>query len=402
MARFHYIASNMSGGVLEGDIMADNSAAVLGWMSSQGLKPVAIKEIKERSWMKKTIGETLSIEDKVFLTKYLALMLKVGTDLFRAIDILAADFDKPAVKSLLAEIKDIIGKGQPLYTAFARHPKDFSQVFVSLVKAGEESGNLESVFARLSRDTEKEKDLRSRIKGALIYPIILVGLSLTILFLMVTFALPKIAETFLTGDVEPPLFSRIVFSVGLFLRNNLLIILPVFLAAIIAFFFFFSRTSVGRSVWTRIINNIPIIRGVLKKMAIQRFAATLSSLMRSGTPILDALEISADAVGSAELSATLRRIAREGITKGLTMGEAFRREAYFPKIVSNLIGVSEQAGHMEDVLETLAGFYENEVDSSIKTLVAFLEPMLLLVIGVVVAIIALAIIVPVYQLVGQI
>jgi len=382
--------------------MADNSAAVLGWMSSQGLKPVAIKEIKERSWMKKTIGETLSIEDKVFLTKYLALMLKVGTDLFRAIDILAADFDKPAVKSLLAEIKDIIGKGQPLYTAFARHPKDFSQVFVSLVKAGEESGNLESVFARLSRDTEKEKDLRSRIKGALIYPIILVGLSLTILFLMVTFALPKIAETFLTGDVEPPLFSRIVFSVGLFLRNNLLIILPVFLAAIIAFFFFFSRTSVGRSVWTRIINNIPIIRGVLKKMAIQRFAATLSSLMRSGTPILDALEISADAVGSAELSATLRRIAREGITKGLTMGEAFRREAYFPKIVSNLIGVSEQAGHMEDVLETLAGFYENEVDSSIKTLVAFLEPMLLLVIGVVVAIIALAIIVPVYQLVGQI
>ena len=402
MARFHYIASNMSGGVLEGDIMADNSAAVLGWMSSQGLKPVAIKEIKERSWMKKTIGETLSIEDKVFLTKYLALMLKVGTDLFRAIDILEADFDKPAVKSLLAEIKDIIGKGQPLYTAFARHPKDFSQVFVSLVKAGEESGNLESVFARLSRDTEKEKDLRSRIKGALIYPIILVGLSLTILFLMVTFALPKIAETFLTGDVEPPLFSRIVFSVGLFLRNNLLIILPVFLAAIIAFFFFFSRTSVGRSVWTRIINNIPIIRGVLKKMAIQRFAATLSSLMRSGTPILDALEISADAVGSAELSATLRRIAREGITKGLTMGEAFRREAYFPKIVSNLIGVSEQAGHMEDVLETLAGFYENEVDSSIKTLVAFLEPMLLLVIGVVVAIIALAIIVPVYQLVGQI
>ena len=402
MARFHYIASNMEGKILEGDIAADNSAAVLGWMSDQGLKPIAIKEIKEKSWMRKSLGESISIEDKVFLTKYLALMLRVGTDLFKAIDILVSDFDKPSVKSLLLEVKDTLGKGQPLYTAFLKRPNDFSSVFVSLIRAGEESGNLESVFSRLSKDTEKEKELRSRIKSALIYPVILVGLSLVILFLMVTLALPKIAETFLTGDVQPPLFSRIVFGTGLFLRDNMLIILPAFSILVFALFFFFAKTKVGKGVWARIINNTPVIKGVIKKMALQRFARTLSSLMRSGTPILDALEISADAVGSIELSSVLRRIAREGLAKGLTMGEAFRKEPYFPKTVSNLIGVSEQAGHMEDVLETLGEFYEGEIDSSIKTLVAFLEPMLLLVIGIVIATIALAIIVPVYQLVGTI
>jgi type II secretory pathway component PulF len=402
MARFHYIASNMEGKVIEGDISADSSAAVLGWMSDQGLKPVAIKEVKERSWMKKSFGESISIEDKVFLTKYLALMLRVGTDLFKAIDILVSDFDKPAVKSLLLEVKDILSKGQPLYTAFARRPNDFSPVFVSLIRAGEESGNLETVFNRLSKDTEKEKELRSKIKAALIYPIILVGLSLTILFLMVTFALPKIAETFLTGNVQPPLFSRIVFGAGLFLRNNLIIILPALAILVFALLFFFTKTKGGKIARTRIISSTPVVKGVVKKMAIQRFAGTLSSLMRSGMPILDALETSANAVGSDELSSILRRIARDGIAKGLTVGEAFRREPYFPKVVSNLISVSEQAGHMEEVLETLAEFYEGEIDSSVKTLVAFLEPVLLLSIGIVIAIIALAVIVPVYQLVGQV
>lgn len=402
MAKFHYIASNLAGKVIEGDITAESSAAVLGWMSGQGLRPVAIKEVKIKAWLNRSLSDSIGIEDKVFLTKYLALMLKVGTDLFRAIDILVADFDKPAVKTLLLEIRETIGKGQPLHTAFARRPTDFSPVFVSLIKAGEQSGNLDKVFDRLSKDTEKEKQLRSRVKSALIYPVILVGMSLTILFLMVTLVLPKIAETFMTGNVQPPTFSRIVFAIGLFLRDHLLIILPVLIASIISLIFFLAKTKSGRRVWTQIVNHTPVVKGVVKKMALQRLAMTFSSLLRSGTPILDALEISADAVGSDELSSTLRRIARDGVAKGLTVGEAFRRESYFPRIVSNLISVSEQAGHMEEVLETLAEFYEVEVDASIKNLVAFLEPVLLLCIGIVIAVIALAIIVPVYQLIGQV
>lgn len=402
MARFHYIASDPTGKILEGDMEANSPAAVLGWMSQQGLRPVSVKSKEKKSIFSKQLGETITIEDKVFITKYLALMLKVGTDLFRAIDILIADFDKPAMKNLLLEVKDALGKGQPIHTAFASHPKHFSPVFVSLLRAGEESGNLENVFERLSGDLEKEKELRSKVKGAMIYPVILVGLSLGVLFLMLSLVLPRIAETFLSGNIEPPAFSKAVFSLGLFLNKYILVVLPMLGGAGFGLWYFFARTAIGKKIGRRIVNKLPLISEIVQKLSIQRFASTLSSLMRSGMPILDSLEITAEAVGSSELKSVLLRISREGITKGLTVGEAFKKEAYFPRVVVNLIAVSEKAGHMDEVLQTLADFYEREIDSSIKILVSFLEPVLLLVIGLIVGLIALAIIIPVYQLVGQI
>ena len=224
---------------------------------------------------------------------------------------------------------------------------------------------------------------------------------MTILFLLVSFAVPRIAEVFLSGGIEPPTFSKIVFTVGLFLGNNVYIIFPSIVIAIIGLWYFFSKTVNGKGVLGRILNKTPIISNILYKLALQRFASTLSSLLRSGMPILDSLEITADSVGHAELRAALLRISREGITKGLTMGEAFRREPAFPRVVVNLIAISEKAGHIESILDTLSDFYETEIDSSVKTLISFLEPALLLVIGFVVAIIALSIIVPVYQLVTQ-
>ena len=157
----------------------------------------------------------------------------------------------------------------------------------------------------------------------------------------------------------------------------------------------------GRKVISHFAARIPVISGVLKRIALQRFAATLSSLMRAGLPILEALELTAATVGNVDLEAALLRISREGIAKGLTIGDAFRREASFPKVVTNLIAISEKAGHVENILKTLADFYESEIDAAVKTLVSVLEPLMLLLIGMVVGTIALAIIVPIYQLVGQ-
>ncbi len=403
--RFYYIASEPNGQVVEGNIEAQSPAAVLEWMVNQGLRPVSIKalggvEVK-RKWLG-LFGERITVEDKVFLTKYLALMLRVGTDLFRAIDILIADLDKPAIKALLVEVRDNLAKGQPFYTTFAKYPKYFPGVFVNLIKAGEASGSLDRVFERLSTDLEKEWALRSRVKSTLVYPIFLVSLSMAVLFLMISFALPKIAETFLGGGLEPPLFSRIVFTVGLFLKDFMWLILPLIILIVFGTWFFLRKTLLGRRLIERLTYRLPVIKGVMMRISLQRFASVFSSLIRSGTPILEALEITADAVGSSELKNSLRRVSREGIAKGLTVGEAFRREAYFPRVVVNLIAVSEKGGHLEEVLETLANFYETEIDSSIKTLVSFLEPFLLLFIGLVVGGIALAIIIPVYQLVSSI
>jgi len=402
--RFHYIASEPEGRVIEGDLESRGPADVLEWMATQGLRPVSIKAMAgvERKGLRGIFSQSINVSDKVFLTKYLALMLKVGTDLFKAIDILIADFDKPTVKSLLIEVRDSLSKGQPFYGTFTKYPKYFSPVFVNLIKAGEASGNLDNVFEDLSKSLEKEQAIRSKIKSALIYPMVLVFLALAILLLLITFALPRIAEVFLSGGIEPPTFSRVVFTIGIFLGNYALIIFPSLIALALGAWYFFLKTVGGRIILDRLLSHAPIIGQILYRIALQRFATTFSSLLRSGMPIINALEITAESVGHAELKAALLRISREGITKGLTIGDAFRREPVFPRVVVNLIAISEKAGHIENILDTLGEFYETEIDSSIKTLISFLEPALLLVIGFVVAIIALSIIVPVYQLVTQV
>jgi len=402
--KFYYIASEPEGRVVEGNIEANGPAEVLEWMASQGLRPVSVKAQSGVNdvGLRGIFAQQITVEDKVFLTKYLALMLKVGTDLFKAIDILIVDFDKPAIKSILIEVRDSLTRGQPFYSTFTKYPKYFSPVFVNLIKAGETSGNLEKVFDDLSRSLEKDQAIRGKIRSALIYPAVLVVLSMLILFGLVTFALPKIANIFMSGGIKPPTFSRIVFGVGLFISAWSYIIFPIILIGSIGSWYFFQKTVAGNAIMGRFLAKAPIVGDILYRIAIQRFAATFSSLLKSGMPILNALEITADSVGHAEIKAALLRISRDAVPKGLTIGEAFRREQIFPRVVVNLIAISEKSGHIESILDTLAEFYEAEIDVSTKTLISFLEPALLLVIGFVVAIIALSIIVPVYQLVGKI
>jgi type II secretory pathway component PulF len=404
MLSFHYVATDVSGKIIEGDLEAESPAEVLMWMSQQGLRPVSIKSTgsSKSKDLAAVFGGRISVEDKIFITKYLGLMLKVGTDLFKAIEILIADFDKPAVKSLLIEVRETISKGQPFYTTFTKYPKQFSSVFVNLVKAGENSGNLEKVFGDLSISLEKEQAIRSKIKGALTYPVILVCLAMVILLVMVTYALPKIHGVFASGNIDPPMFSRVVFGIGLFINAHVIAVYSLLIISSVGGFIFFTRSILGRKFVSNLLARTPVIRTVLHRIALQRFAATLASLLRSGMPLLESIETTADAVGSIELKEALYRISRDGISKGLTIGEAFRREPFFPRVVVNLIAISEKAGHLEEVLETLADFYESEIDSSIKMLVSFLEPVLLLVIGMIVGLIALAVIVPIYQLIGQV
>ena len=401
--RFQYIASQPNGKIIEGDFEASGAAEVLEYLANQGLRPVSLKVIKgvEESSRGLFFSRTITTADKIFLTKYLSLMLKVGTDLFKAIDILIADLDKPAVKALLIEIRGALTKGQPFYSTFIKYPKYFSSVFINLIKAGETSGNLEGIFEELSVSLGKEEDLRRKIKSALTYPIILLITSFLILFLLVSFALPKIAGVFLTSGIEPPLFSKIVLSSGLFIGDYIWLFLVFLTASIAGGWYLFFKTLTGKKILRRFIDKIPVVKNVLKQLAFQRFASTLSSLLKAGLPILDALEITASTVGSEELKNSLLRISREGIAKGLTIGEAFRREAVFPRVIVNLMAISEKAGHIEDILNTLAGFYEAEAETSVKTMVTFLEPALLLIMGLVIGTIALAIILPIYQLTAQ-
>jgi type II secretory pathway component PulF len=397
--KFKYIAAQADGRIVESEISANTSSDVLIYLGKNNLKPVSIRPIENKQIV--LFRAKVDIGDQIFLSKYMSLMLKIGTGLIEAINILIADFNKPALKDILLEVRSALEQGNPFYSTFAKYPKVFSQVYTNLIRAGETSGNLEKVFANLTEMLTKQKDLRDQIKGALIYPTMLFFGSIAILMFLVIFALPKIANVFLQGGFEPPLFSRIVFSVGLFINSYKIIFLSlIFIGG--GVLVFLSKTSLGfKKFVLSMVGTIPKVRDVVRKIALQRFASVLASLIRAGMPITEGLEVTARAVGNVELQAALERISREGLAKGLTIGEAFKREPFFPQTVTNLIAVSERAGHLEEVLETLADFYSKEIDGSIKGLVSFLEPVLLLFIGAVIGVIALAIIVPIYQLTTQ-
>lgn len=395
---YHYVAVDKSGKTMEGDFEAGTLNDVLYHLSGKGFRPLSVAPMKKTGLGTRRFWGGINISDKVFLVKYLSLMLRVGTDLLSAINILITDFEKPAMKEFLLEVRDNLDRGQPFYESFAKHPETFPPTFINLVKAAEASGNLEKTFEDLSTSLERESELRSHIRAALVYPIVVFLMALGIMTFLVTFALPKIANVFSNTGTAPPLFSQIVFGVGLFIGGN---IIPIYLAAFIILggtALFVSKTEVGKRFMNRVVTKLPFIKKIYNDLAIQRMSSTVSSLMRAGLPIVDTIMIAADTVGHGDFQVALRRVAEEGLAKGLTIGDSFKRESIFPKSVSNIVAISEKTGHLDEVLATLAEFYGANIDSRIKALVSLLEPLLLLSMGVIVAVIALSIIVPIYQL----
>lgn len=395
---FHYIASQQDGKVLESDMEAQDVGEVLNFLASRNLKPVSVRPVSQIRLRPHIFGGKITMTDKIFLSKYLALMLKIGTGLLQAINILIEDFEKPAIRNFLIQIKTNLEKGLPFFSTFAKYPQSFSQVYINLVKAGEASGSLESVFDNLTSSLTKEKNLKDQVRGALIYPVLLLVAAVFILVFLVFFALPRISKVFSEADFNPPLFSKIVFGVGAFFGKFGLFFIGFLLFFAIIFFYLYRTSNVFRRLVFGIFAEVPVVKEIVRKMALQRFSATLSSLVRAGLPFTSALEITADAVGNAELKEALLRISREGLAKGLTVGDAFKREPFFPRTVVSLVAISEKAGHIEEILSTLADFYVSEIDTSMKSLVSVIEPLLLLFLGLIIGIIALAIIIPIYQL----
>lgn len=396
---YHYRAVADSGNMIEGELDAETVEEALQFLSQKGLRPISLKPAKKEgggrySFFKRKIKTA----DKVFLTKYLALMLRVGTDLLSAINILITDAENPSMKEFLVDVRENLARGEQFYKTFAEYPKVFSPTFVSLIKAAEASGNLEKTFEDLSKSLQSDADLESKVKAALVYPIILLFMSLGIMIFLATFALPKVASVFSSSGIKPPVFSQIVFTVGLFFGDHIVVIMGGLIAIIVGGVFFVRKTETGRRLFDDILTHTPVIKGIYRDISVQQMASTMSSLMKAGLPIVQTITVAADTVPLREYKYALLRIANEGLSKGLTIGEAFRRESVLPQSVTSLIGISEKAGHIEEVLATLAEFYNANIDGSIKTAVSLIEPIMLLMMGVVVAIIALSIIVPIYQM----
>ncbi len=400
--QFHYVASDQNGKIKEGDTDGKTLEDVIAFIFQQGWKPISVKPIQEILKVSQiSFFDHVTLQDKIFLFKYLALMLKVGTDLFKAIDVLLEDMDKPLMRSFLLEIRGNLERGNEFYLSFKNHPDLFSPIVVSLIKAAEGSGNLEQTLEEISFTYSQEAEVTNKIRAALIYPALLLTVASLIVLMLVTFVIPKISTIFEGSGAKIPTFSLIIITFGKFMNQNLAWVLPLLVGGIAGLIIFFTKVQAGRKLLSDIARRTPLVKDLIQKLALRRFATTFGSLLRAGIPFVQALETTSEAVGEEQFRTAILRIAQESIAKGVSVSDAFRKETVFPKVVINLISIGEKAGHVEEILKTLAQFYEDEIDNSLKTLVSVFEPIMLLVIGLVVAGIAFSVIVPIYQLVSQ-
>ena len=400
--QFHYLAADSQGKVYNGNLEASSLQEVLGFIAKQGLKPLSIKPMKEVVMSKRRLfGNTITVQDKVFITKYLSLMLRVGTDLFRAIDILIQDFEKPAIKTFLLDIRGNLERGNPFYISFQNHPEYFTDIVVNLIRAAEMSGNLENTLREISETYEAEAELKNKIISAMVYPILLMVVAFFVINGLIIWVVPKVAVVFESTGLPIPFFSRMILDLSAFVRRFMAILIPVFAGGLTGLLFYFFKTLKGKKHLGIILEKTPLVNEVIKKLTLRRFAATLASLLRAGISLVSSLEITASAVGNINFQAALIRIAKERIARGVPVGEAFKQEILFPGAVVNLISIGEKSGHIEEVLNTLADFYEKEADAALKTMVSILEPVLLMGVGLMVAFIAMSVIIPTFQLVSQ-
>lgn len=403
MAIFIYEAFDKKKSIIKGRIEATNKSEALSFLEAKKISVLVIEkegEVGKGGGFSMNIFETIKQSDLIFLARNMSTMLKAGLNIMETLDILITDTDKKIMKKILSDARFNIQKGQPLSATFAYYKKYFPPVFVGLIKAGEASGRLSDALAELSQYMTREFNLKRKIKSAMAYPVILVIGSTGIVSLLLFFVLPKLAKSFATNKVELPLITKIFMGISAAMHYSILLDF-VALVLIIWLVFYGRKTETGRKIVYRILLKVPVAKNLIKKTALVRFSRTLGGLVTSGLSIIESLQLSAESVSNdLYKKAILNSI--EKVKKGIPLSKALQDYPELsPHLFINMLAVGEKTGTMEKVLKTFADFYDEEVDGALKDMTTMLEPILLLIMGLIIGGIALSVLLPIYQMVGK-
>jgi len=402
---FIYKALTKEGRETQGELQATNRQVAIEYLQRDNLTPLFIEEKgsfekRKASIFNFTFGNRVSALDRMFLTRHLSAILKSGINLREALEILEDDVQKPIMKKILKDARINLERGQPLSVTFQAYEKHFSSVFIGLVKAGEVSGNLEGTLENLGMQLQRDYDLKKRVQSAMIYPLILLGASSLIVVLLLTFVMPRLIKALTQAKVVLPLITRVLIGLSKILSANPILTIIVFLALIISAITFFQNKQ-GRQFFISIMERLPVSKNLIKKLALSRFAITLRNLLNSGVSAVEALNITAKTIGNEKYERALLDIEAE-LRKGAPLHEVFKKRGnLFPHLVISVIAVGERTGTLERSLLLISNYYNEEVDRVLKNLVSLLEPILLIIMGAIVAAIALSILLPIYQLVSS-
>jgi len=403
MPNYIYEATTPAGGIVKAEITASNKKEVMNYLSAKGFTPIFIElKKKEKAILRPIRGPLfakITTLDKAEFATRLSALLKAGISLTRALEILVSGTEKPEMKKFLLELKSGIEKGQSFHLILKEHKKDFSPFFIGLIKAGEESGNLDRILDELAVSLRKHYALVKKIQSAAFYPTILLIAAILIMSFLIIYVIPRLVTSYAQADVELPAITVAIIQISSFLRENVLGILlaVIFLIIILRFF---KKTPKGELFFAKISIRLPLIGGLFQKMALTRFCRTLSMLIRSGSTFGESLEITADAIGNTAYKNIILG-SKEMVVKGILLSNYLKDYPnYFPALLTGTISVGEEAGKLDEMLTTIGDFYEEEVDRKADTLTTAVEPVLLLIMGVIVAFIALSVILPIYQFIS--
>lgn len=401
MPEYIYKARNKEGGVFEGSIEASDKEGVAEALRQKGLLLTQLSERNEKNKLNISLFGGVKLRDKILLVDNLRIMIKAGMPITRALEILNKQTKVRILKQILLDVYNDVKKGRDLASGFERYPRTFSELFINMLRVGEETGNLEKTLLYLSRQLKKTYELRSKIRNAMAYPaVILVALS-SLAILVVVYVMPRITDVFEDMDVELPLATKMLIWFSKFLNNNIILIIIATILAIIGFMYF-RKSDIGKNILHKMVLYFWPFHTLIKKINLAQFSRTLSSLIGSGIPVTTSLELSSNTIKNVWYKRAIQRVAKD-VSKGAKIAELLgREEKLFPPIMIQIIQVGEETGTVTNTLDKLADFYEEDISNSLNSLSSIIEPLLMIIIGSGIGFIALAVISPIYSLVNEI
>ncbi len=397
MPIYTYQARDLEGNDHKGSIETSDESNAAKVLLRKGLVVTSLKEQKDRSLKAlDKIFNKVSFDDLVISTRQLATMIDSGLVLSEAIDILSAQQASRKYKSVLEDVSRDIKSGLDLASSFRKHPDVYPPLYISLVRAGEQAGNLDVILNQLATTLEKDREFRGKIKGALIYPVMVCIMMVGVMLIMLIFVVPRLTSLYTQSNIDLPLPTKIL----IFISNGLVNFWWLLLLLIVGGGMLFKQwyaTENGKYKTDQLMLKIPVLSKVITGTSLTNFTRTFGLLTTAGVPILDSLKIVKDVIGNSVYKKGLETTYK-GVERGLTLSAQLDSVAIFPKIVSQMFRVGEETGKVDKVSFKMADYFESETDHLVKNLTVIIEPLILIVLGIGVAFLVLSIILPIYKL----
>ena len=394
---FTYKAKNVAGKTSKGKITARDQAEASAILRKQGLN---VLDVQERSGLGSlqigTVKPGVKKGELELFTRQLATMISAGIPLLECLEVLHEQVESPGFKKTIHGLVTEIRGGSDFSAALARYPKVYTRIYVSMVKAGEASGQLDDILVRLAEYLEATAKLKREIKSAMTYPIVSMIMVVGITAFLMVFIIPKFKEIFDNLGVELPGITKFVMGISLWMEKNIL----VCLGGMVGFFLLFSfwrKSPAGQKVWDRVVLTVPVFGPLFRKVALSRFSRTFSTMIKSGVPILGSLEIVAETAGNSVISRAVEN-AMESVRHGETLAAPLEKEKVFPPMVVRMIGIGERSGALEALLSKISEFYDQQVEAEVKSLTSLIEPLLIGIMGFVVGGIVMSVFLPIFKL----